>query len=112
MHFAQAAIEILEVAHAISHGERVKAVVGERKRHAIFLTQRDAVGKSGLFHLFAANGEHTLGEIGAGDVLWLQALHGKERKVARSGGKVEYLLRRIGLQAVDGGLSPRTVEAK
>ena len=95
-HFAQSAIEILEVAHTIRDGKRVERVVVERKRHAIFFAQRDAIGIPRFFHLFSPDGQHALREIGAGNVLRLQTLHGEECKVSRSGGDVEDLLRRVG----------------
>ena len=111
-HFAQSLVEILKVAYAVGHCDRIEAVGREREVQAVFALETDDVAEPGFLYLAAAHLHHPLRQVDAQQLIGMQLPGSQQGKVARAGGHVEYVLGGVGTQGIDGRLAPMLVDAQ
>jgi hypothetical protein len=101
---------MLEIAHAVSDGDKVERFVGKPQVERVALFERKELfcGFIGVFQLFLRNTEHAFREVNAGDAGPRITSVKVKGNVARAGGDVENV-ERIGRFACCAGSVERTV---
>ena len=92
MHLGIALLEVLKVAHAVSHGHGIEFALGKAKVQTVAFFEGDGVVEVLLSYLAATYFEHTGAEVDAHYLLRLECAAQLYGKVAGAGGYIEQAL--------------------
>ena len=94
MHLGISLVEVLEVAHAISHSHGIKRAVGKAQIQAVAGLKGNSVGKPGISHLAPCHTQHSFRKVDAhNSLLGLEHTVKQQGKVAGTRSHVENVLR-------------------